>query len=278
MRLSRCFTKNIKNGDIRDGLYIASIYNCHPNYASYLLNKHTITVKEIHAIISMIDENKRSIYDEFYISDLYLSYQKHSIDDTKSLEIIKEICSNKTVLVLAPGKSLATEQDTIVAYIKKEAPIIFSVKFIPISIPVDCVFISNLRRFKDGDEIHGHADNGKIIIYTSNITTQKSTNMIIVNYSDYLNSDAVISDNAGLMLLNMFHKIGIQNIILAGFDGFNLNNSNNYFNETLRNNMDDEFLKKMNIALSERLNELNKYMCISFLTETKYKQTGSNEI
>jgi 4-hydroxy 2-oxovalerate aldolase len=73
--------------------FIASIHNCHPNYASYLLNKHTLTVKEIHAIISMINENKRSLYDEAYITELYLSCQKHMIDDTKSLERIKELCT-----------------------------------------------------------------------------------------------------------------------------------------------------------------------------------------
>jgi 4-hydroxy 2-oxovalerate aldolase len=258
--------------------YIASIYNCHPNYATYLLNKNTIPAKEIHTIISMINENKRSLYDESYITALYLSYQKHVIDDTKSLERIKEVCSGKTALVLAPGKSLQTEHDTIVAYIKKETPIVFSVNFVPDGIPINCVFISNLRRFKDSAEIYSHAVNGMIVICTSNITTKKNTNMIVINYSDYLNSDTAISDNAGLMLLNMFHKIGIQNITLAGFDGFNLNNSNNYFNESLRNNADDDYLKKMNTALSERLNELTKYMHISFLTETKYKQPGSNEI
>jgi 4-hydroxy 2-oxovalerate aldolase len=251
--------------------YIASIYNCHPNYASYLLNKHTITVQEIHAIISMIDENNRSLYDESYISDLYLSYQKHAIDDTKSLERIKEICSGKTVLVLAPGKSLTDEHDTIVEYIKKESPLIFSVNFVPDTIPVDGVFVSNLRRFKDSSEIYSRAVNGMIVICTSNITTQKNANMIMINYSDYLNSDVTISDNAGLILLNMFHKIGIQNITMAGFDGFNVNNSNNYINESLQNNADNDYLKKMNSALSKQLHDLNKYMHISFLTETKYK-------
>lgn len=51
--------------------YIASINNCHPNYASYLLDKQTISVKDIHNILIQMDDSKRSVYDRQYIEQLY---------------------------------------------------------------------------------------------------------------------------------------------------------------------------------------------------------------
>jgi 4-hydroxy 2-oxovalerate aldolase len=148
---------------------------------------------------------------------------------------------------------------------------------VPDTTPVDFIFVSNVRRFKDSAGIY-NAVRGAAVICTSNITAQENANMIIINYSDYLNSDAIISDNAGLMLLNMLHKIGVREITLAGFDGFNLNNDSNYVDDALQNNVDNDYLTKMNTALAEQLAKLTRFMNISFLTGTKYKQPENDEI
>jgi 4-hydroxy 2-oxovalerate aldolase len=250
--------------------YIASINNCHPNYAAYLINKQTITIKDIDAIIKSIDDTKRTLYDEAYITELYFSYQKHTIDDNASLRELRSMFADKTILMLAPGKSIAAEQESILDYIGKEKPLVCSINFIPDSIKVDCVFISNLRRFRNIEEIHIENE-GKIIV-TSNVMTTKKENCIIVNYTDYLNSEAAVSDNAGLMFLNLLYRLEIRNVVLGGFDGFSLNKSDNYFSDKLLTSTDNERLQGMNKAMSNKLRKMNLNMNITFLTQTIYNE------
>jgi 4-hydroxy 2-oxovalerate aldolase len=156
-------------------------------------------------------------------------------------------------------------------YIKKENPVIFGINFIPDNIKIDCAFISNLRRFNN--HVEYYVRNDISIICTSNIAPKQHVNdFIIVNYTDYINSDPVISDNSGLMLLNVLNKVGVKNIVLAGFDGFNLNMHNNYVDESLQNNVDSDYLSRMNNAMSEYLNVLTQHISLEFLTGTKYQQ------
>jgi 4-hydroxy 2-oxovalerate aldolase len=256
--------------------YIASVHKCHPNYANYLINKQTITVKDIHSIIKTLDVNKRTLYDEKYITEMYLSYQKHYIDDSESLKKIKSICGDKEVLVLAPGNSLVKESDTIEKYIEINKPVVVSVNFIPDTVKVDFAFVSNLRRFANFDELYTR--NKVKIVCTSNINIKRDDDLITVNYAGYLNAEPLIFDNAGLMLLNLLHKTGIERIMLAGFDGFSLDRKNNYFTERLKNIADDEQLLEMNKSISEKLNKLRQFMHIDFLTETIYRQDKHEEV
>lgn len=41
----------------------------------------------------------------------------------------------------------------------------------------------------------------------------------------------MISDNAGLMLLSLLKKCGVQHVMLAGFDGFRHSYGENYYSE-----------------------------------------------
>lgn len=49
--------------------YVAGINNCHPNYASYLLDKG-FSDKEISKIIPQINQNEKNIFNKDYIEDL----------------------------------------------------------------------------------------------------------------------------------------------------------------------------------------------------------------
>ncbi|MDR2490360.1 MAG: aldolase catalytic domain-containing protein [Spirochaetaceae bacterium] len=250
--------------------YIASINNCHPNYASYLINKQTIPIKDINLIISLIDKNKRSLYDENYIMNLYMAHQKHNFDDSKVLNKIKTLFSNKEILILAPGKSMVNENNSILNFINEKHPLVISVNFLPEMIKTDYVFISNLRRFMGISELY--ATNNIKFICTSNITTDSRDNFFIINYNDYLCTDSLISDNAGVMLLNLLNKIEITSVSLAGFDGFDLDGRNNYFNEKLIYNIDNERLLGMHLSLSKHLHKMSRSMHITFITKSMFQE------
>lgn len=250
--------------------YIASINNCHPNYASYLLDKQTISVKDIHNILIHMDDSKRSIYDKQYIEGLYYSYQENLVDDTEAKDELREILSNKKILILAPGRSLKTEQKKVRDYYISNSPIVISINFVSEAIPADIVFIGNLKRFTSIAQIIKENDHIKKIVKTSNIKTVDNDRVLEINYSDYLNEDPIIADNSGIMALNLLQKLGVTDVALAGFDGFSVNRMENYYNQNLVNSApSDELILRSN-AISDRLQSLKQVMNIEFVTNTMY--------
>lgn len=251
--------------------YIASINNCHPNYASYLLDKQTISVKDIHNILISMEDDKRAFYNKNYIEELYLNYQKNQIDDSSAKSELKKLFKDSKLLVLAPGKSLKTESDIIKSYYEKEKLIVISVNFITDLIPVDYAFIGNLKRFSSVEQLIKDNENLKKVIITSNIKTETEEKVITVNYSDYINDNAIIADNSGIMVLNLLHKLGITDVALAGFDGFSDNRMENYYNEDLVNSAPTDELIARSEAISNKFQSLKQVMNIKFVTDSMYR-------
>ena len=95
--------------------------------------------------------------------------------------------------------------------------------------------------------------------------------MISINYTSYLNEDNRITDNAGMLCLNMLNKVGVKNIYLVGFDGFSKNQEENYFRNDLRVKVETERLIGMNRAIRERIIQLRDTMQVNFLTPSEYQ-------
>jgi len=251
--------------------YIAAVNNCHPNYASYLINKQTITVKSINTILKQIPTEKKDIYDQNYIEDLYINHQIHLVDDSDDLEVINNLIANRKVLILAPGKSIELQNEKIQSFINENNPFVISVNFIPENFEVNSVFISNLRRFNSLSDVIEKESDHMFLITTSNIPESKAYSSFVVNYSDLLVNNPIISDNAGLMLLNLLNRISISDVYLAGFDGFSLDKNINYVSSELINNAKLDQLVRKNEAIRKQLVFIDKGMEINFVTSTIYK-------
>ena len=251
--------------------YIASVSGCHPNYATFLMNKQTLNAKDIHAILSNLHFEKRALFDKNYIADQYLNYMNHHIDDLGVQKEVFEEIGDKKVLLLAPGKSLKNKTGEINEVLATGKYYAISVNFIPSDIEVNASFISNMRRFKCIEELVKYSLKDKRIIVTSNIITEEEA-LSIVDFSSYINEEQSIVDNAGLMCINFLKKIGIKSIVLAGFDGFKTNYNENYYEKSLVMDVEEERLLNMNIATTKKLSQLKKQLEISFLTETAYEE------
>lgn len=251
--------------------YIAAVNDCHPNYATYLMNKQSLCIRDINSVIKSIPADKRHLYNADLISELYLDYQKHNVDDSEQIAEISKLCAEREILILAPGKSLVTRQNDIQNYIGSHNPVIFSINHISEIYSCDKVFVSNLKRFKGIDDVVARL--GEKLICTSNITTDSS--ICVVNYSNYLNGDDSISDNAGLMLINLLVKVGVKKLVLAGYDGFNYTESN-YFDDKLANGVQNEKKYQTNESIIKYFNNIRKDIQISFITPTIYDGSINN--
>ena len=65
--------------------YLSAKHNIHPNYASYLDAKKTLTVENMDDIFYMMDNEKKSEYDSNYIEKLYIKYL--AADETNSVHL-----------------------------------------------------------------------------------------------------------------------------------------------------------------------------------------------
>ena len=247
--------------------FIAASNQCHPNYATHLINKQTMSIKQISVVLSSMDYDKKSLYDEKYIESLYIAYQKHVVDDSLVLQRIKNEIGNRDIVILAPGKSVSKNKELIQQHCIKNNSVVFSVNHIPKDIQINYLFVSNYKRIKKMNELN----NVSRVIVTSNLLYNCPDNAMIINYSDYLNDDSVISDNAGLMLMNFLRVVGVKKISLAGFDGFSLNSTENYYDFDYMNSTEYENLIDKTQAIAKKIKSLSNHIRIEFLTESQYE-------
>ncbi len=252
--------------------YIASITGCHPNYASFLLNKQTLHIQDINAILNNLDVAKRDLYDKTYIGEEYIKYMSRYVDDQSALSKINDWIGDRQVLLLAPGKSLRNSTNKINNLIINNKYCVISVNFKPTDIKTDMMFISNIKRFSSIEELINKSSVDFKIVATSNILTENAENIAILNYSSYINEEQCIVDNAGLMCINLLKKIGVTEITLAGFDGFSVNSDDNFYKSSLKVDVETERLLKMNKATAEKLKQLSSHIKINYFSNSAYKE------
>lgn len=256
--------------------YIAALNDCHPKYVSFLRDKNTLSTKSINEILKKIDNDKKLTFHKEYIERLYLEYQQHDIDDSRTIEVLRNNLKNKNILMLGPGRSIARQKDKILEYIKVNNPIVISLNHISNIYNPDYVFISNTKRYEHYANIFLKKDNPFQIIATSNITSFNNEFDYILNYGKLINSNEIIGDNSMSMLLTLFKDIGINKISLAGFDGYSPNKTD-YYDEYLAFPHNDKDKLLFNEAIAKQLQALRQYIDIEFLTDSKYEKMVINK-
>ncbi len=243
--------------------YISAVHNAHPNYASYLDSKKTLTFEAMNEIFGMMDENKRVTYDKKYIEELYMYYQEKNKEDADAISDFREIIKGKQILIIAPGKSSFAEREKIRDYAHKEDVITISVNFDYDEGITDFIFVSNMRRFSDIP-----TEKRSKCIVTTNINTKDL--YLKVNYQNLLNSIEEVSDNAGLMLIKMLMNMEIKGIILAGMDGYSVDPDDNYAESDMSLYAEKEIVEAKNAGINMVIKEYQKDIEIKMLTKPKY--------
>lgn len=243
--------------------YLSAINNCHPNYATYLDDLSTLTVKDISVLLSRLDKDKKNNFDKSYMKSLYLEYQEENIELKDDIEKLKEIFEGKTALLIAPGKSIITEVEKIKNFTHLNDIISIAVNFVPENLEYEYVFFSNKRRY----DIATTDDISKIIA-TSNII-DKNNQHFVVNYDTLLNNIGAVEDNAGMMLLELLTKLNVAAIYLAGFDGYTLDKAleESYSRKEFTTAQTQDRLERINLGMTYLINEYSKKVRLYFLTK-----------
>lgn len=240
--------------------FLSGSSKCHPNYASYLIGRETLDIENIEKILSLLPVEERKEYNEKLIEHLYTAYQSSEINDEKAALELCNIIHGREVLILGSGSSIIREKNKIdKALINR---FVITTNFTTTQFVTDALFVSNEKRLSSFDERLPSC-----IIATSNL---KINNALVFNYSSLL-GEGDAADNAGAMLIRILKKAKVRKIIMAGFDGFDVDSTKNYVIRGYQKSLDYETAKKKNNDIEKQLKLSLQGIDYEVLTKSKYE-------
>ncbi len=226
-------------------------------------DKKTLTIEGINDIFAMMDDDKKQSFNKNYIEELYLTYMSSGTVQEEHKMELRDRIYEKTILLIAPGKSSVFEREKIIEISKNQDVVAVSVNHVFDGCDLDYIFLSNLRRYREWK----NTSNNKIIV-TSNIPDYDA--YLRTKYVELLNDEECVSDNAGLMAIKFFMLNGAKKILLAGFDGYSHDVLENYGNSEMSIMTRSDVLDAMNLGMSNVLRKFSKKIELEFVTKPKH--------
>lgn len=255
--------------------FIAGMYCCHVNNIAYLTQNHRATAKEMRNIIESMLPEDRIKYDYDLLESKYIENQSRIVEDENAIQNLKEIFANRSILLIAPGKSSIEDYDRIQKYIKEKHPIVIAVNALLNEYQYDYLFLANKSRYNYAKETRKEQFCQTKKILLSNIKTHAEADEYIINYSRAIKRGWEHFDNAVICCLRILEKLHITNVSIAGFDGFKKVYNESYADENLPtlnpDNKWDELNEEIKEIYHDFLNTANYCKNISFLTESIFE-------
>ncbi|MCR4798338.1 MAG: aldolase catalytic domain-containing protein [Lachnospiraceae bacterium] len=243
--------------------YLSASKNCHPNYAVYLEDKDALSVWDFDRVLASIPDEEKANYSKEKAEAYYKNYLFGEYDDADSTVELKRVFDGKEVLLIAPGRSIKEHAAEIDEFAKRPNVITVSTNFIPEKWNVDYIFSNNMKRFR---KIKGYR--GARVILTSNVTAEPEGGLK-VSFSRFAGKKEDVSDNSGLMLLRILCEAGVKKVMIAGMDGYDEYYGMDYYDSGMEYSFKVD-ANKRNKQISEELNDIAKYLEITFVTPTNY--------
>lgn len=253
--------------------YLCAKNMCHPNYVSYFEEKKNLSISKVDNILSQIEPyDKKLLYDKNTAEKLYESFIEGEYSDYKDrIAFVRETAGRK-LLIVGPGKNIQLQRDKVINFIDRNDPYIIAINYIPEGFGVDCVFVTNGKRYHDMTLQLMEEKNSKIkFLATTNVECRNGKFDFVVNRAPLLEENESIIDNSLLMLIKFLKSIDITEVFCAGFDGYS-DKEDNYCNPA----MEYCFVKKeathLNAHMKAAIAEFRETMNIEFITYSAYDE------
>ena len=245
--------------------YLSAANQCTPSYASHFYNKHMLPIDQVGELLGMIAPEKKVSFDKNYAEEIYRQYNEgKSVDDSSVVEELKVAFADKTALLIAPGKSIASAMEDIKS-------IAASKDVITIGLNTDLDINDYLLTTRK--DIYDQAvTDGKNILVCSNVSKGGRGNVKILNYKNWVEVDERTHDSSSVIALNLLKVCGVKSVKLAGFDGFSANINENYFDPNMRHPVTIEQVERRNRYYKEFINRVRACgIDVEFVTPSKYE-------
>lgn len=245
--------------------YLSAANQCTPSYASHFYNKHMLPIDQVGELLGMIAPEKKISFDKNYAEKIYRQYnESKAVDDSAVVEELISVFEGKTVLLIAPGKSITDNEEKIKAISNSNDVI---------TVGLNTVLDINDYLLTTRKDIYDSAvANGKNVIVCSNVSKGGRGNVRILNYSNWIDVDERTHDSSAVISLNLLKACGVKSVKLAGFDGFSVNINDNYFDPNMRHPVNVEQVERRNRYYKEFINRIKESgVEIEFITPSKYE-------
>lgn len=255
---------------------IAGMYCCHVNNIAYLSKNHRTSAKDMRNIIESLADNDRKKYDYDLLEEKYIENQSRKVDDEESYKKLCNELSKKDLLLVAPGKSAVKNNQKI----KEFADSSNDVVVIAVNALLDeykdyydYLFLTNNARYEYAKQTKSDIYSKLDKILLSSIKKEGEDKEYIINFERAIKRGWDHFDNAVICCLRLITKMNINNIYLAGFDGFKETYKESYADESLPTINPGKKWAELNEEIKEMFNDVKRSASninINFLTDSIY--------
>lgn len=255
--------------------FIAGMYCCHVNNIAYLQKNHRTNAQDMRNIIESLSPEQRKKYDYDLLEEKYLENQNRIVNDEQVLERLRKEFCNRTILLIAPGKSSELQKAEIKKFIVDKQPVVVGVNAINPSYQYDYLFIINKVRYNYAREIYPQQFYSTKKILLSNIKTKADVNELIVNFNRVVKRGWEHFDNAVINALRFLDKLYVTDVALAGFDGFKHAYNESYADSSLPTLNPDNRWDELNDEIMDMFRDFRvstaHTMNITFITDSIFR-------
>lgn len=224
-----------------------------------------LPVADVAELLDSIEDKKKISFDKEYAETLYVKYnEQYIVDDSATIERLNQELQGKRVLIIAPGKSIVEHVGQITSLIAEKD--VVSITLNHFQYNADYVFITRKEQYNQAMNIAN-----RIIVPTNVVHQGNQDNLYIIDYKKWICQNSEIKDASGVMVLSLINTFDIEEVILAGYDGFSADINNNYFNKNMRIGFSSEQAEIRNSFYKNFIKELKETMHITFLTPSIYE-------
>ena len=257
--------------------FVAGCYSAHVNNVAYLTKKNSIRSRDIRYILNKVGEQPRKRYDYDMLEQTYLDYLASDVDDTETLQKLGKVFWGKNILLLLPGRTAILQADRIKAYIKEKTPVVIGINFVHGTVHQDFVYMSNTRRYQYWKNNPVFQKHKKII--ASNLKTEAAcADEYVISFNKLVKCGWEHMDNSGIMVMRLLDMFDIQELALAGFDGYGYSDADNknYASEELEISAVSNEPKRLNEEIMSMLADFmetrKKEYKILFVTDSRFSE------
>lgn len=254
--------------------FIAGIHNAHTFNVKQLLKRHNLKSKDLQGIIEKLDDVQKKSYDYALLEKLYIEYFDKPVDDLSVISYLEEMWKDRTILLLAPGRSVQEHKKRINAFVTEKKPVIIGVNNLIDGYFFDYIFYSSAVRYQNLPYQNYKAAGSPKIILSSNIKENAEAGELIVSYRSLIKFGWVNLDSSAILLMRLLQRCGVDEIYIAGMDGYKDFGEAFYKNE-LDTGLDEKARNEHtcdNLSMMKDMKQTNPNFALHFLTESVYEK------
>lgn len=241
--------------------FLSASYNCHPNYATYLVNKNTNHIVSIKKILDKLPEDKKLSFDKELAEKLYREY---ILEPKSELQGHFKLSENKKILLIASGKSTVNYLDILESKANNSAYATIALNHKPL-IECDYYFFTNQKRY---DEFKNELSHGKLVV-TNNIQIA-SKPFAVIDFSKLVLNDDELVTNSTILAVNFLIQSKHIAVEIAGLDGYKIGGDNYSYDEN-QIVTDINSQQKQNKIITKALQKLSESIDIELITPSIFQ-------